>query len=53
MFLEVCCFIWLIDVFYDYKVKFIMLVVVELDEFYIVGIFFNEFYCIVLCIIEM
>lgn len=46
-------FTWLIDVFYDHKVKFLMSAEVEADQLYIEGPMANEFHRTVSRIIEM
>jgi cell division protein ZapE len=46
-------FTWLIDVFYDHKVKLIMSADVEPDELYTEGVLSNEFHRTVSRIIEM
>lgn len=46
-------FTWLVDVFYDHKVKLIMSAAVEPDELYTVGTLSNEFHRTVSRIIEM
>lgn len=51
--LEVWCFIWLVDVFYDYKVKLIVMVDCVLEVFYIEGMQVSEFVWMVSCLIEM
>ena len=46
-------FTWLIDVFYDHKVKLLIAAAVEADQLYIKGQFSNEFHRTVSRIVEM
>ena len=46
-------FTWLIDVFYDHKIKLLMSAAVEPDQLYTVGMLANEFHRTVSRIIEM
>ncbi len=46
-------FTWLIDVFYDHKIKLVMSAAVEPDQLYTVGTLANEFHRTVSRIIEM